>query len=187
MQNLRRLSLAVLWGLAAVGVGCALIWGATAAGVIKPLIVISGSMEPEIMTGDLLIATPVSTSQLAVGDVVSLPSDLTENLVTHRIEAIQPADDGGYRISMKGDNNAASDALDYFVGETVWQPALQFGGWGTVIQRLTTPPVAIPLVLGLVGLLGLSLLVPPPARAPRRDDAADSADHDSRPTQMVAS
>lgn len=167
MQILRRLSLAVLWGLAAVGVGCALIWGATAAGLIKPLIVISGSMEPGIMTGDLLIATPVDASSLEVGDVVSLPSDLTHNLVTHRIEAIQPSEDGGYRISMKGDNNEASDALDYFVGDTVWQPAVQLGGWGTAVQRLTTPPVAIPLVLGLVGLLGLSILIPAPVRAPR--------------------
>lgn len=184
MQILRRLSLAVLWGLAAVGVGCALVWGATTAGFIKPLIVISGSMEPQIMTGDLLIATPVQTSTLEVGDVVSLPSDLTENLVTHRIEAIQPEGNGGYRISMKGDNNAASDALDYFVGETVWQPAMQFGAWGTVVQRLSTPPVAIPLVLGLVGLLGLSLLAPPPARAPRRDAGADES---SRETMTVAS
>ncbi|MEU1973293.1 signal peptidase I [Microbacterium sp. NPDC019599] len=167
MEILRKLALAVLWGLAAVGVGCALVWGATAAGIIKPLIVISGSMEPGIMTGDLLVDTPIPTSEVEVGDVVSLPSDLTHNLVTHRVEAIQSLGDGEYRISMKGDNNEASDALDYFVGETVWQPAVQLGGWGTAVQRLTTPPVAIPLVLGIVGLLGITLLVPAPVRAPR--------------------
>jgi signal peptidase len=46
MQILRKLALVVLWGLAAVGVGCALVWGATAARDITLLVVISGSMEP---------------------------------------------------------------------------------------------------------------------------------------------
>jgi len=164
MQILRRLAEVVLWLLAGVGLVCAFIWGATALGYIKPLIVISGSMEPQIMTGDLLIDVPVATDALAVGDVASLPSDLTDNLVTHRIEAITALGDGQFQISMKGDNNAASDALDYTVGAQVWQPVLQLGGWGTAVQRLTTPAVAIPLVIGLIALLGITLLLPAPTR-----------------------
>lgn len=169
MRLIRRLADVTLWLLAAVGVLCVLIWAATAAGYIKPLIVISGSMEPQIMTGDLLIDVPVDTASLAVGDVVSLPSDLTENLVTHRIEKIVDQGDGQYLISMKGDNNAFSDALDYTVGDQVWQPAIQFDGWGSVVQKLTTPPVAVPLVVGLIALLGIALLLPAPTR--RRDSA----------------
>jgi signal peptidase len=128
--------------------------------VIKPLVVISGSMEPEIMTGDLLIAVPVATETLKIGDVVSLPSALTNDLVTHRIEAITPNIDSGFTISMKGDNNAFSDALDYTVSDHVWKPAAQLAGWGTVIMRMTTPAVAVPLLVGLIGLLGLALLTP---------------------------
>lgn len=185
MQILRRLAEAVLWLLAAVGLVCALVWGATALGFIKPLIVISGSMEPQIMTGDLLVDVPVQTNTLAVGDVVSLPSDITHNLVTHRIEKIVDVGDGRFQISMKGDNNAASDALDYYVGAQVWQPALQLGGWGAAVQRLTTPAVAIPLVVGLVALLGITLLLPAPARrrdaaAPDEQPAPEQAEHRER-------
>lgn len=174
MQFIRRLADLALWLLAAVGVVCALVWGATALGQIKPLIVISGSMEPGIMTGDLLIDVPVETASLEVGDVVSLPSELTEHLVTHRIEQVVDLGDGTFRISMKGDNNAFSDALDYTVGAQSWQPAVQLSGWGTAAQRLTTPAVAIPLVVGLVALLGITLLLPAPSR--RRTSAKESQD-----------
>lgn len=168
MRTLRRLSLGALWALAALGLACGAVWGATAAGLIQPLVVISGSMEPEIMTGDLLVATKVDASTLEVGDVVSLPSDLTGDLVTHRIESIESDGEGGYIISMKGDANAYSDALDYQVSGEVWKPTLQLAGWGTALMRLSTPAVAVPLLIGLLGLLGLSLLPPQGTRRARK-------------------
>jgi signal peptidase len=119
------------------------------------------------MTGDLLIATKVAADELEVGDVASLPSDLTHNLVTHRIEKIAPAGDGGYTVSMKGDNNAFGDALDYSISGDVWVPQWQIPGAGTIVTRLTTPAVAVPLLTGLVALLGIAWLVPAPERAPR--------------------
>ncbi|GEK86840.1 signal peptidase I [Microbacterium aerolatum] len=168
MQILRRLSLITLWALAAVGVTCAVVWATTTAGIIKPLIVISGSMEPGIMTGDLIIDTRVPVDELAVGDVVSLPSDLTGDLVTHRIAAIAPVYDGTYTVTMKGDNNAYSDALDYTVSGEVWQPSVQLSGWGAAVMRMTTPAVAAPLFAGLLGLLGLTMLTPPTDRPSRK-------------------
>lgn len=168
MQILRRLALTVLWALAAVGMACGLVWGASAIGVIKPLIVISGSMEPGIMTGDLIIDTPVPAEELAAGDVVSLPSELTGDLVTHRIEAIEPDGLGAYTVTMKGDNNDYTDALDYSVSGDVWQPTLQLAGWGTAVVRMTTPAVVMPLLAGLLGLLGLTMLPAPAIRTVRK-------------------
>jgi signal peptidase len=182
MEALRRIALGVLWLLAAVGAGCAVIWGATAAGLIQPLVVISGSMEPEIMTGDLLIATKVAAGELEVGDVAALPSDLTHNLVTHRIEKITADGDGTYTVSMKGDNNAFSDALDYSVSGDAWVPQWQIPGAGTIVTRLTTPPVAIPLLTGLVALLGIAWLIPAPERAPKARNGAPAT---SVATQLV--
>jgi len=164
MQLLRRAALAVLWILAAFGLLSGIVWAATAAELIKPLVVVSGSMEPEIMTGDLLIDTRVPADSLAVGDVVSLPSELTDRIVTHRIQAIRPAGDGAYLVTLKGDANEFSDALDYTVEGMVWRPALQLPGWGNAVLRLSTPAVAIPLLAGLVGLVGLAFLIPPPPR-----------------------
>ncbi|SIT76455.1 signal peptidase I [Microbacterium sp. RU33B] len=161
MNTLRRIAMIALWTLAGVGVLCGVVWGATAAGVIKPLIVISGSMEPGIMTGDLLIATKTAASDLEVGDVVSLPSELTDKLVTHRIVAIEAAGDG-YLVTMKGDNNEFEDALDYSITGDVWKPEVQVPGAGSIVMRATTPAVAVPLLIGLVALLGLTLLLPAP-------------------------
>lgn len=175
MLILRRAALSALWLLAAVGVLCGLMWCATAAGLLKPLIVVSGSMEPEIMTGDLLIDVKVDTGSLQPGDVVSLRSDLTQDIVTHRIVSIRQVSDGEYRIAMKGDVNDASDPLDYVVGETVWQPTARLAGWGRILQRIATPAVAVPLVVGMLGLVGLATLIPAPVRRHRgtADDAAE--------------
>ncbi|MGX1702370.1 signal peptidase I [Microbacterium sp. NPDC055357] len=161
MQALRRVTMVALWALAVVGVASGVVWGATAAGMIKPLIVISGSMEPEIMTGDLLIATKKPVADLGVGDVVSLPSELTSTLVTHRIVEITAEGDGSV-ITMKGDANEFEDALDYRVAGEVWMPQMQVPGAGAVIARISTPAVAVPLLIGLVALLGLTWLIPAP-------------------------
>ena len=175
MEALRRIALGVLWLLASVGAVCAVAWGATAAGLIQPLVVISGSMEPGIMTGDLLIATKTPAEDLRVGDVASLPSELTHNLVTHRIQQITSDGEGGYAIAMKGDANAFGDALDYAVAGDVWVPTVQIPGAGTVVMRLTTPAVAMPLLAGLAGLFGLVWLLPVPERAARRSGATQAA------------
>jgi signal peptidase I len=175
MGTLRTIALGILWLLAAVGVACGVVWGLTAAGLIKPLVVISGSMEPGIMTGDLLVDTRVAASSLAVGDVVSLPSELTHNLVTHRITDIAVAGDGGYTIALKGDANEFGDALDYSVAGDVWHPWLQLPGAGAFITRMTTPAVSVPLLAGLVGLIGIVWMVPAPVRS-RRLHAAKAAD-----------
>lgn len=177
MQTLRRIAMFALWTLAAVGVACGILWGATAAGLVKPLIVISGSMEPGIMTGDLLFATKTAASDLEVGDVVSLPSELTDKLVTHRIVAIE-ADGDGFLVTMKGDNNEFEDALDYHVSGDVWKPAVQVPGAGSIMMRVTTPAVAVPLMIGLVALLGLTWLIPAPverAKGTRRSREATVA------------
>src|SRR5690606_30379232 len=104
MQILRRTANALLWILAVAGAASGLVWGVTAVGLIQPLVVISGSMEPEIVTGDLIIDVKTDAAGLEPGDVVSLPSPITHDLVTHRIVSV----DGVDGIAMADD--AASDA-----------------------------------------------------------------------------
>ncbi len=118
------------------------------------------------MTGDLLIATKVPADSLEVGDVVSLPSALTDSLVTHRITAIEAAD-GARTITMKGDANEFSDALDYPVTGDV-----EAGGAASRVGNRDHADddarCRLPLLLGLLGLLGLSMMSPVehPARKP---------------------
>lgn len=69
---------------------------------LKPVVVLSGSMEPAIKTGSLAF---IDTSDRTVfqGDVISFKAG--DMLVTHRVIEIT---DEGYRT--KGDNNETADA-----------------------------------------------------------------------------
>lgn len=158
MRALKVLGNAVMWLLAALGVVSALVWGATQLGYVKPLVVISGSMQPGIMTGDLLFDVPRPTEHVEVGQVTSIYSDVTHNLVSHRVVAIEATGDGRWSIQMKGDANASQDGGTYVVGDRVWQPILRIPRGGFVITAITRPAVALPLGFALVCLLSLSLL-----------------------------
>ena len=175
MRALKLLGNTALWLVAALGLASVLVWGATQVGWIRPLVVISGSMEPQIMTGDLLVDRPVATSDLRVGDVTSIYSDVTGNLVTHRVTSVEHVDTGRWEIRMKGDANSSEDGGVYVVGDTVWQPAWQISGGGYVLTTITRPSVAIPLGIALLCLLCLSLLPTTPPRAARTDEPGDGA------------
>ena len=102
MRIIRLLGNVALWLGAILGIIAGGVWFAGQMGWLQPLIVISGSMEPGIHTGDLLIDRNVATVDLEVGDVVSLQSEMTGKLVTHRVVDVTPAGEG-WEITMKGD------------------------------------------------------------------------------------
>ena len=160
MRIIRFLGNIALWVGACLGIVAGAVWVGGQLGYIQPLIVISGSMEPGIDTGDLLIDRWVPTAELEVGDVVSLSSPVTDKIVTHRIVSITPTGDT-WEVRMKGDANPEEDIEPYIVGDEVLQPALQVPGAGNVVSKLMDPAVALPILLALIALLGLSLLDEP--------------------------
>jgi len=163
MRILASLGNAVLTAAAAVGVACALVWGATAAGLIQPLVVVSGSMEPGIATGDLLVATRTPVAELEVGDVATLRSATTGHLVTHRVTEVAVSGESA-EIRMRGDANPAVDAETYRAEGSVWEPALRIPGGGFAVEVVTRPSVAIPLLVSLAALVGLTLVPSAPPR-----------------------
>ncbi|WP_062079127.1 signal peptidase I [Demequina globuliformis] len=168
-RALRTIGSIALWAGAAVGVLTCLVWAATALGVLKPLIVTSGSMEPTIETGALLVSVPVAGDEIAPGDVLTLPSDITGGLVTHRVESVE-ATDAGWDIAMRGDANPVADPEVYVVTESAWTPALNIPGAGAVLASLSRPSVVIPALIALAALLGMSMV---------RDDRAKPAAADA--------
>ena len=74
----------------------------------KPFIVLSASMEPTIMTGDLVIVKEVNDANaLQVNDVISF-RDKKDQVITHRITAIDNTE--GLEFVTKGDNNNTEDS-----------------------------------------------------------------------------
>lgn len=172
MRVLRAIGNGVLTGVALIGVLSILVWGATAAGFIQPLIVISGSMEPGIMTGDLLVATPVPVADLVVGDVVSLDSEVTGDIITHRIIEVLPVAAGTFDVRMQGDANEVPDGETYRVTGEVWSPTWQISGGGYVVRGITRPQFAVPALLAVLAGIGLTLL-PNPSRDEKTEAAGD--------------
>ena len=170
MRVLRTAADVLVWTLAVIGVVCVGVWGATAAGLIKPLVVVSGSMEPGIKTGDLLVATPVPIEEVEVGDVLSLPNPVTDVLVSHRVIDLAQQPDGSWHVYMQGDANDSPDGGEYVVtDDTVLAPRWQFAGVGEALTRFTAPGTAVPLAIALAALLALSLLPRPAPQRPRPD------------------
>ena len=73
-------------------------------------LVCSGSMEPELKTGSLVITRPVEPQEIVVGDIIAFnPKGVTlgENLVSHRVIGIETASPLYFKT--KGDANDNPD------------------------------------------------------------------------------
>jgi signal peptidase len=92
----------------------------------QALVVLSGSMEPAIPTGSLVVYRKADASQIKRGDVIvfSKPSDPTER-VTHRVYSIGSGPTGRY-FTTKGDANGVPDN---------WRIPAVGGGW-VAVQHL---------------------------------------------------
>lgn len=170
MRIVRWIANAVLTVAAVVGALSFCVWLATTAGLIQPLVVVSGSMRPLYEIGDLLITAPQPVASLKPGAVVTVPNpDQDGVLVTHRIVSVTPVD--GFQtvtLVLKGDDNAEADPTPYVVSGEVLVPVLHVPGLGAVVTQLRAPVTAIPLTIGLVACLGITLLRPQASRTPRR-------------------
>lgn len=89
-------------------------------GGYKPYLVQSGSMEPSIMTGDVIVIKSQNTYVL--NDVVTFKKSIGQ-IVTHRLVAVDQEEGSGKKYSTKGDANRTGDedfiTDDQIVGKVV--------------------------------------------------------------------
>lgn len=114
----------------------------------KNMAVLSGSMEPDIGVGAMVVARPVDEASLEVGDVITYK--LTGNtLVTHRIIEM---DTENKQVITKGDANEVADgapvAFDQIVGKVLFHVPLL----GYVSVYIKTP-------LGIAGICGALIVI----------------------------
>lgn len=77
--------------------------------------VTSGSMEPEIHTGDVIYVKQVAFQSLEEGDVITFSLNQGRTIVTHRVEKI---DEKNGLLRTKGDANQEADPV-WIAGDTV--------------------------------------------------------------------
>ena len=139
-----------------VGVLGAAWFAAAALFGLSIVVVLTGSMAPELPTGSaLVVEDEVAAADLAVGDVVTVPRPGHTLPVTHRIIGIEAVGTSASArsITLQGDANATPDREPYLV-ETVQRTIVGAPGIGYVIRVLQTP-----LVMGGLTLLVAALVI----------------------------
>ncbi|RZT66127.1 signal peptidase I [Leucobacter luti] len=134
MERFRSVLLTIF---AIIGTFCILVFGVSLVFGLKPEIVVSGSMEPTIPTGSLLLVQETSAAEAEVGDIVTLERPRNGGLVTHRITSIEQ-EYTDWKITMRGDANAADDPQPY-VTRTVGAVVATIPGAGYVAGMFRTP------------------------------------------------
>lgn len=111
--------------------------------------VVTGSMEPNIAQGDLIVVKRVSGAEIAVGDVITFYSqdpELLGAVNTHRVTDAK-AEDGEWVFTTKGDANEIEDK--YVVRESNLIGKVTFSSklLGTLSRLAANPLVFVPLIL----------------------------------------
>lgn len=84
-----------------------IVWFAVGIFPIYPSVILTGSMEPGIMPGDVVIVRKVGYEDVAVGDII-MYNNGEGTFITHRI--IEKTDESGETLLVtKGDNNSGPD------------------------------------------------------------------------------
>ena len=114
----------------------------------KNMAVLSGSMEPGIGVGSMVIAKPVDEVSLAVGDVITYK--LTgDTLVTHRIIE---ADYENKQFITQGDANEVADGAPVAYSQVVGKVLFHVPLLGYVSIYIKTP-------LGIAGICGALIVI----------------------------
>ena len=104
----------------------------------------TGSMEPTISTGALLVCKESKIADVELEDIIcyrSKSKQMLGQVITHRVIEILTSDDGNLLLETRGDANTVSDGYyvteDNLIGEVVWYSGQKniFAGIMTFVTR----------------------------------------------------
>jgi len=100
-------------------------------------VVISGSMEPAIQTGSVVIVRPIVPDTIRKGDIIMFSSLDMKSLTTHRV--VNAENEPTLRFITKGDANKNSDITPIVPGQIVGIVAVTIPYLGILTQFIKTP------------------------------------------------
>ena len=135
--------------------------------------VMSGSMEPSISTGDLVMTTPIAPGEAASGDIVTFPDpDHQGRLLTHRV-ASSTRSGTEFQFVTKGDANNNPERWKVPADGRIGRVALRVPKLGYAMTATRSPAARVALVtLPALLLAGFALAS---IWRPRREEEADAA------------
>jgi signal peptidase len=121
---------------------------------------LTGSMEPLINPGDVVVTVPTPVSAIRVGDIITYHIPVEDHRVeTHRVVEILTNQDGTTAVRTKGDaNNGADPWTATLQGETVDRHLLTVPSVGQAIRLLREPVVLNTFMYGAPAVLVIGLL-----------------------------
>ncbi len=119
----------------------------------QTFVVQSGSMEPAIMTGDIIVVQP--QEKYFINDVITFLSGENKRVVTHRIIEINP----GNNFITKGDANRVGDDDVVSFSDVVGKVILVAPRLGFLVAFTQTTPGLVVMVLIPVIILVLDKLL----------------------------
>lgn len=147
----------VLW--AAAGALAATLLATTASNFFgyRSLTVLSGSMEPRIHTGDLVIARRITAEQARIGDIVTFREPGSTRLITHRVRKIR-MEAGIAGFTTKGDANNTAEHWNIPADGQISRAAYRLPRAGYVKAGLSSRYGSLGLItIPALGLLFLEL------------------------------
>ncbi len=100
--------------------------------------VLSGSMEPALKVGSLVVTRPVEPEKVKVGDMIAFnPVSVGENMITHRVIGI--AMNSPIHFATKGDASDKPDPFTVPEQNLVGKVCFHIPYWGYFTQFLKTP------------------------------------------------
>ena len=109
-------------------------------------VVLSGSMEPSISTGDVIVVDEVDPTAVEEGDVITYLRTDAETPTTHRVVGITEQGDETAFIT-QGDANDEPDASPVLASQVMGQVTFTIPYIGYVIEFVNTPMGFIALVI----------------------------------------
>lgn len=125
-----------------------------------PYTVLSGSMEPTLEPGTLVVTRPVDFDDIALGQVITFQLESGEPTVaTHRVIGRADAADGGTVLITQGDANGSPDPTPVQAEQVrgaVWYSVPELGRVNTVIGADRRQQAATVVGFGLLAYAGFS-------------------------------
>ncbi len=109
----------------------------------------SGSMEPELKTGGVVITRPAEAEDIKVGDTITFNSPMNKLLTSHRVIAVE--DGSSLHFQTKGDANEDADPFILPAENVVGRVCFHLPYFGYVTHFAKTP-LGLLLTLCLPGL-----------------------------------
>lgn len=152
----------------------------------RTITMLTGSMNPTIRPGDVVVDTPEPAAALRVGQIVTyhIPV-LDHHIESHRVATITHNANGTLTFTTKGDANPAPDPWKATVSAkaTMWRVRQVVPGIGNAIRDLRSPSVEGPLRwggLGAIAVLAVAVIWRRPTDAGDNAGGEDNVDAEDR-------